>query len=139
MMSLEAILLEDFQESLSHCDKALETVALPVYDDFHKLWRSAAVESMDDLKIEEYLEKQGIRSMEDHGSKKPIPHKRKKPNQHKKPRDNEHLADVLETYDDKVYFITSRITDHPPSGCIEMERSSEEDINKILMEITKQC
>lgn len=49
---------------------------------------------------------QGIRSMQDHGLKKPVPlQKRKKPTQRKKqlkrPRDNEHLADVLETYDDK--------------------------------------
>ena len=27
-------------------------------DEFQKLWRSVAVESMDDQKIEEYLEKQ---------------------------------------------------------------------------------
>lgn len=47
----------------------------------------------------------GIRSMQDHGSKKPIaPIKRKKSaprkKTFKKPRDNEHLADVLETYED---------------------------------------
>lgn len=59
---------------------------------------------MDDQKIDEYLEKQGIRSMQDHGLKKAAPIKRKKPvnrrKQFKKPRDNEHLVDVLETYDD---------------------------------------
>lgn len=59
---------------------------------------------MDDAKINEYLEKQGIRSMQDHGLKKSAPIKRKKPNnkrkQLKRPRDNDHLADVLETYDD---------------------------------------
>ncbi|KAJ4437691.1 hypothetical protein ANN_17836 [Periplaneta americana] len=82
-----------------------KTAALPVDDDFQKLWRSVVVESTDNLKIEEYLEKQGIRSMEDHRLKKTTLHKRKKPNQRqkqlKKPRDNEHLADSLETYDDK--------------------------------------
>ncbi|KAJ4452064.1 hypothetical protein ANN_03580 [Periplaneta americana] len=57
------------------------------------------VDSMDNLMIEEYLEKQGIRSMQYHGPKKPVPHKHKKPNQPKNQRNNEHLADVLETYD----------------------------------------
>ncbi|KAJ4450426.1 hypothetical protein ANN_01850 [Periplaneta americana] len=77
-----------------------KTAALPVDDEFQKLWRSVVVESMDNLKIEEYLEKQGIRSMEDHGPKKATLHKRKKSNQSKKQRD-EHLADTLEMYDDK--------------------------------------
>lgn len=49
----------------------------------------------------------GIRSMQDHGPKKPIaPLKRKKSaprkKQFKKPRDNEHLADVLEIYEDNT-------------------------------------
>jgi predicted transport protein len=35
-----------------------KTAALPVDEEFQKLWRSVAVESMDDQKIEEYLEKQ---------------------------------------------------------------------------------
>lgn len=37
--------------------------------DFQKLWRSVAVESIEDQKIEDYLEKQGIASMQDHGMK----------------------------------------------------------------------
>jgi transcription initiation factor TFIIE subunit beta len=61
---------------------------------------------MDDAKIDDYLEKQGIRSMQDHGIKKPNIPKRKKMSQKKKqfkrPRDNEHLADVLETYEDNT-------------------------------------
>lgn len=61
---------------------------------------------MDDAKIEEYLEKQGIRSMQDHGIRKPIMSKRKKAplkkRQFKRPRDNEHLADILETYEGKL-------------------------------------
>ncbi|KAF6201153.1 hypothetical protein GE061_005600 [Apolygus lucorum] len=130
LKGLGGIMLEDVQESLPHCEKALKLLhneiiyivrpidkkkimfyndraaTLGLDEDFQKLWRSVAVESMDDQKIEEYLEKQGIRSMQDHGIKKPMaPHKRKKPSQRKKtfkrPRDNEHLADVLETYDDK--------------------------------------
>lgn len=38
--------------------------------EFQKLWRSVAVEGIDDNKIEEYLEKQGITSMQDQGIKK---------------------------------------------------------------------
>jgi len=130
LKGLGGILMEDVQESLPHCEKALKSLAneivyitrpmdkkkimfyndktanLLIDEEFQKLWRSVAVENMDDLKIEEYLEKQGIRSMQDHGLKKVTPiHKRKKPNNRKKllkrPRDNEHLADVLENYDDK--------------------------------------
>lgn len=127
LKGLGGIMLEDVQESLPHCEKALKSLqneiiyisrpidkkkimfyndraaTLGLDEEFQKLWRAVAVESMDDQKIEEYLEKQGIRSMQDHGLKKPMVQKRKKPvqrkRQFKKPRDNEHLADVLETYD----------------------------------------
>ncbi|XP_032690594.1 general transcription factor IIE subunit 2-like isoform X2 [Odontomachus brunneus] len=127
LKGLGGILLEDIQESLPHCEKHLKnlqneilfitrpldkkkivfyndkTAQFPVDEEFQKLWRAVAVDAMDDQKIDEYLEKQGIRSMQDHGLKKPAPLKRKKPvnrrKQFKKPRDNEHLADVLETYD----------------------------------------
>lgn len=82
------------------------TAQLPIDEEFQKLWRSVAVDAMDDQKIEEYLDKQGIRSMQDHGPKKPVAIKRKKAGQRKKtfkkPRDNEHLADVLETYEDNT-------------------------------------
>ena len=58
---------------------------------------------MDDQKIEENLEKQGIKSMQHHGVKKSMPIKRKKASakrkQLKKPRDNEHMAGVLEDYE----------------------------------------
>lgn len=83
------------------------TATLLIDEEFQKLWRSVAVDAMDDAKIDEYLEKQGIRSMQDHGPKKMIaPNRRKKAGQRKKqfkkPRDNEHLADVLETYEDNT-------------------------------------
>lgn len=37
-----------------------DRLALPVDEDFQKLWRSVAVDAMDDAKIDEYLEKQGL-------------------------------------------------------------------------------
>lgn len=78
--------------------------SLTVDEEFQKLWRSVAVDAMDDAKINEYLEKQGIRSMQDHGLKKPLAPRRKKAaqrkRQFKKPRDNEHLVDVLEVYEE---------------------------------------
>ncbi|XP_059487507.1 general transcription factor IIE subunit 2 [Neocloeon triangulifer] len=127
LKGLGGVLLDDVQESLPNCEKALKslqneiiyitrpidkkkvlffndrTANFNVDEEFQKQWRAVAVESMDDAKIEEYLEKQGIRSMQDHGIKKPVmPIKRKKANKRKntKPRDNDHLADVLESYDD---------------------------------------
>lgn len=78
---------------------------MQIDEEFQKLWRSVAVDGIDDNKIEEYLEKQGIRSMQDTSLKvMPKVNMKRKANQakkrtFKKPRDNEHLADVLETYD----------------------------------------
>ncbi|KAH8349499.1 hypothetical protein KR084_000047 [Drosophila pseudotakahashii] len=129
LKGLGGILLDDVQESLPHCEKVLKnraaeilfiirpidkkkilfyndrTANFSVDDEFQKLWRSATVDAMDDAKIDEYLEKQGIRSMQDHGLKKPVPKRKKAANkkrQFKKPRDNEHLADVLEVYEDNT-------------------------------------
>lgn len=130
LKGLGGVLLDDIQESLPHCEKVLKhraseiifitrpvdkkkilfyndrTANFAVDEEFQKLWRSATVDAMDDAKIEEYLEKQGIRSMQDHGIRKPIMPKRKKAplkkRQFKRPRDNEHLADILETYEGKV-------------------------------------
>ncbi|CAH0551296.1 unnamed protein product [Brassicogethes aeneus] len=132
LKGLGGILLDDVQESLPHCEKALKilqnqneiiyitrpidkkkilfyndrTASMPIDEEFQKLWRSVAVDAMDDEKIDEYLEKQGIRSMQDHGPKKTMAPKRKKASNRKrtfkKPRDNEHLADVLETYEDNT-------------------------------------
>lgn len=82
LKGLGGILLEDIQESLPNCEKILRilnneiiyiqrpidkkkilfyndrTANLAVDEEFQKLWRAVAVESMDDQKIEEYLEKQ---------------------------------------------------------------------------------
>ncbi|KAF7990139.1 hypothetical protein HCN44_009874 [Aphidius gifuensis] len=103
LKGLGGILLEEIQESLPKCEKALKATQLEIDDEFKKLWRSVAVDGMDDEKIDEYLDKQGITSMRDHGPKKSAPMKRKKSNKRKvpkKPRDNDHLADVLENYDE---------------------------------------
>jgi len=127
LKGLGGILLDDIQESLPNHEKVLKALANDIVyimrpidkkkilflndrtantqidEEFQKLWRQVAVDGIDDNKIEEYLDKQGIRSMQD-TSVKTIPkaQKRKqasKKRTHKKPRDNEHLADVLETYD----------------------------------------
>jgi len=77
---------------------------MTVDEEFQKLWRSVAVDGIDDAKIEEYLDKQGIRSMQDQSNKKPVkqPVRRKgqRKKQFKKPKDNEHIADELRHYDD---------------------------------------
>lgn len=41
-------------------------------EEFQKLWRSVPVDSMDEEKIEEYLKKQGISSMQETGPKKVV-------------------------------------------------------------------
>ena len=90
----------DKKKILFYNDK---TAHLPIDEEFQKLWRSVPVDGIDDNKIEEYLGKQGIRSMVDTSVK--VLHKsvkRKagtKKRIFKKPRDNEHLADILVTYD----------------------------------------
>lgn len=84
LKGLGGVLLEEVQESLPHCEKALKKFAndiiyvtrpidkkkvlfyndrsanLIVDEDFQKLWRTATVDAMDDAKIDEYLEKQGL-------------------------------------------------------------------------------
>lgn len=42
------------------------------HTEFQKLWRSVPVDSIDDEKIEEYLKKQGISSMQETGPKKVV-------------------------------------------------------------------
>ncbi|KAF0287864.1 General transcription factor IIE subunit 2 [Amphibalanus amphitrite] len=121
------LLLEDVQESLPNCDRIMKQIANDItyivrpqdkkkvifYNDrtarFHvdeelaKLWRSVPVRGVDDEKIEEYLERQGLQAMHDHGLKKLVPPKRKSrggKRKNKAPKDNDHLKDVLETYDE---------------------------------------
>lgn len=43
-----------------------------LFAEFQKLWRSIPVDSIDEEKIEEYLNKQGISSMQETGPKKVI-------------------------------------------------------------------
>lgn len=60
------------------------------------------MEGVDDAKIEEYLKKQGIHSMQDIGGKKVNPIIKRKKAAPKKSRQykrhNEHLGDVLQEY-----------------------------------------
>lgn len=75
-----------------------------VDEEFQKLWRSVAVDGLDDEKIEEYLQKQGITSMQDLGVKKVTPvQKRKKPSNRNRnfKKLNQHMSDILEDYTDK--------------------------------------
>lgn len=94
------IIRQDKKKVLFYNDRHAD---LKVDEEFQKHWRSVAVEGIDDAKIEEYLDKQGIRSMQDDGNKKPIkpPVRRKgqRKKQFKKAKDNEHIADELRHYD----------------------------------------
>ncbi|XP_063775491.1 transcription initiation factor IIE subunit beta [Pseudophryne corroboree] len=124
---LGGILLEDIEEGLPNAQKAIKALGdqivfvtrpdkkkilfyndkscqFTVDEEFQKLWRSVPVDSMDDEKIEEYLKRQGISSMQESGPKKMIPiQKRKKSTSQKKRRfktHNDHLAGVLKDYTD---------------------------------------
>lgn len=74
---------------------------IEIEGEFVKQWRSVSVDGLDIQKIEDYLDKQGIRSMQEQGMKRVAVQRRKRgPVNRKKraPKDNEHLADVLEDY-----------------------------------------
>jgi len=120
---------DDVNESLAKCEKIVQTlttdgkvIQIPrpcdkkkilfyydhstdfeIDDEFIKQWRSVSVDGVDDAKIEEYLDKQGIRSMQDQGLKKLNMPKRKKGGGKRKnraPKDNEHMKDILKDYDE---------------------------------------
>lgn len=55
-----------------HMCTVLHTLVLLVIVEFQKLWRSVPVDSIDEEKIEEYLKKQGISSMQETGPKKAV-------------------------------------------------------------------
>ncbi|PVD18409.1 hypothetical protein C0Q70_20958 [Pomacea canaliculata] len=120
------IMMEDVEESLPNAEKAVKsmgdyvlTVTRPtdkkkilffndrilkceIDEEFQKYWRSVAVEGLDEAKIEEYLTRNGISSMQDAGVRKvmAVPKRKKggvKKNRQFK-RHNEHLSDVLKDY-----------------------------------------
>ncbi|XP_030050375.1 transcription initiation factor IIE subunit beta [Microcaecilia unicolor] len=124
---LGGILLEDIEEGLPNAQKAIKALGdqivfvtrpdkkrilfyndkscqFTVDEEFQKLWRSIPVDSMDEEKIEDYLKRQGISSMQESGPKKILPvQKRKKPASQKKRKFktlNDHLAGVLKDYSD---------------------------------------
>ena len=79
----------------------LPDLVCPPDDEFIKLWRSVSVDGMDESKIEEYLAKQGIASMQDQGLKKfAVPKRKKGVRKRAANKDNTHMAGVLEDYGD---------------------------------------
>lgn len=117
------ILVEDIEESVPRANKALKALDeqiiyitrsgdkkrvmfyndksydLKIDEDLVKLWRSVGVESLDENRIEDYLQRQGIASMQDISAKKVIVRKNKK-NRRKGTfkSNNEHLTGILENY-----------------------------------------
>ncbi|XP_069482272.1 transcription initiation factor IIE subunit beta [Ambystoma mexicanum] len=121
---LGGILLDDIEEGLPNAQKAIKALGdqivfvtrpdkkkilfyndkscqFTVDEEFQKLWRSIPVDSLDEEKIEDYLKRQGISSMQDSGPKRvmAVP-KRKKPGSknRKFKTHNDHLAGVLKDY-----------------------------------------
>ncbi|XP_076846819.1 transcription initiation factor IIE subunit beta [Brachyhypopomus gauderio] len=126
---LGGILLDDVEEGLPNAAKAIKALGdqiifvtkpdkkkilfyndkhcqFEVDEEFQKLWRSVPVDSIDEDKIEDYLKRQGISSMQETGPKKIVPiQNRKKPGTQKKRRfktHNDHLNGVLEDYSEGV-------------------------------------
>ncbi|XP_066283454.1 general transcription factor IIE subunit 2-like [Branchiostoma lanceolatum] len=121
---LGGILLEDVQEGLPKSEKAIKALGdrvltitrpidkkkvlfyndkdcqLTVDEEIQKLWRSVAVDSMDEKKIEEYLNRQGISYVQDTGKKIAPMQKRKKVGNRKRKFKtlNDHMGNVLVDY-----------------------------------------
>lgn len=122
---LGGIMEDDIEESLPKAQKAFKTLedeiifitrpqdkkrilfyndrsgSLNVDEDVSKLWRAVTVEGVDENKIEEYLQRQGIASMQDLAMRRPVTaQKRKKGNKRRKAvvAHNEHMADILQDY-----------------------------------------
>lgn len=118
------ILLDDVEESLPDCQKALKRLGdnvtyvtrpndkkkvlfyndkycqFNIDEEFTKLWRGVSVEGQDERKIEEYLDKQGITSMQDIGIRTvaPVQKRKKKSGKRTFKKHNDHLQDVLQDY-----------------------------------------
>lgn len=73
---------------------------IQVEDDIIKYWRDVPVEGLDETKIEEYLEKQGIAQMKDTFAQKNQIHihKRKSHKGRQVKKHNEHLGNLLNEY-----------------------------------------
>lgn len=119
---LGGILRDDIEEGLPHAAKCFKNLKnkilfvtrpdkkqiafyndrscdIVIDEEFQKLWRAVTVDSIDDNKIEEYLNNHGIASMQETAKKTVAPkrkrgsRKRRKFNAH-----NDHLGDMLKDY-----------------------------------------
>lgn len=124
------ILLEEIEESLPKADKYINKLGdsiliivrpvdkkkvvfyndkslLPtkIDEEFQKLWRSVTVDSLEESKIEEYLEKQGLATMQDLNARKAVPMQKRKKVTSKKGKNfkktNTHVAGILQDYSDQ--------------------------------------
>lgn len=125
---LGGVLVEEVEESVPHAAKALRVLSdqvvritrpidkkqvlfydskelrMPIGEEIQKLWRSVAVDGVDERNIEEYLQRHSIVTMQDHVMKKAVKNKRahtsRRPRQFK--AHNDHLGGVLEDYSEKL-------------------------------------
>ena len=119
---LGGIMRDDIEEGLPHANKCIKNLKnkilfvtrpdkkqiafyndrscdIVIDEEFQKLWRAVTVDSIDDNKIEEYLNNHGIASMQE-TVKKPVALKRKKGSRKRRKFNahNDHLGDMLKDY-----------------------------------------
>ena len=118
---LGGIMRDDIEEGLPHANKCIKGLKnkilfvtrpdkkqiafyndcscdIVIDEEFQKLWRAVAVDSIDDNKIEEYLNNHGIVSMQE-TVKKPVKQKRRKVARKRKfNTHNDHLDGILQDY-----------------------------------------
>ena len=117
------ILLDDVNEALPNADKALQVLGdqiisitravdkkkvifyydksctLEIDEELKKLWRSVAVEGIDEMKVEDHLKNQGITVMRDITTKTVAPKQKRKAVKRPKAKiQNEHVGEILKDY-----------------------------------------
>ncbi|BHF62652.1 Transcription initiation factor IIE subunit beta [Sparganum proliferum] len=113
---LGGIYLDDLAEAVADVDKVVQSLGdhvihvsfdLGIKEEFKQLWRSVSVEGMHEVKIEEYLRRNGIASMSADrkiftlATKQKQVGRKRASNRPVKLKDNEHLQDILKDFSQK--------------------------------------
>lgn len=77
-------------------------IHIDIDEEFVKLWRTTNIEHLDEKKIEEYLQKQGLKASKDHLPQKfaQVPKRKTTRRKNNQRVHNQHLSDVLQDFDE---------------------------------------